>query len=80
MDDNTPETIVNNVVAILEEHNKLFQSHRQAFEQIFEDITKIKERLDKLDSSDSLDSSDAKFLTDMTTRLKAILTRLQEKD
>jgi hypothetical protein len=80
MDDDAPETILNDVVAILEEHSKILQNHRQAFEQLFEDTRKIKERLDKLELTDSLDSSDAEFLMNMTTRLKAISTSLQKKD
>jgi DNA repair ATPase RecN len=80
MGDDAPETLLTQVTEILEEHSKILQNYRQAFEQIFEDTKKIKERLDKLESTDSLDSDDAKFLRDMTTRLKAISSRLQEKD
>ena len=75
----TPETILSNVVAVLEEHNKIFLLHRRELEQIFRDNAEIKQRLDKLESAGSRDSNDAEFLKDATARLKAISTILDKK-
>ena len=78
-DDDAPETILSDVVAVLEEHTRIFQLYRQEVEQLFRDTAEIKQRLDKLESADSLDSNDAKFLKDITARLKAISTTLDKK-
>jgi hypothetical protein len=78
MDNDAPETILSNVVAILEEHNKIFQLHCRELEQLFRDNAEMKQRLDKLESAGSIDS-DEKFLKDMTARLKAISTTLDKK-
>jgi hypothetical protein len=75
----TPETILTNVVAVLEEHTRILQQQQQALEQLFGETAEIKQRLDKLESADSLDSDDAKFLKDVTVRLKAISTTIKEK-
>lgn len=79
MTDDTPETILTNVVAVLEENIKILQHHRSALEQLFRETAEIKQRLDKLESSDSLDSNDTDFLKDMTVRLKAISKTIEEK-
>jgi hypothetical protein len=83
MNDDAPETILSNVVAVLEEHAKILQNHRQAFEQLLGEIGEIKQRLDKLESGNSLDSSDTKFLKDVVARLqnisKVVPTTLVEK-
>ena len=72
MNNDAPETILSNVVAVLEEHTKILQNHRQTFEQIFGELGQINQRLDKLESADSLDSSDTKFLKHVVARLEAI--------
>jgi hypothetical protein len=79
MIDDAPETILTNVVAVLEEHNRIFQQHRQTLEQLVGDTAEIKQRLDKLESSDSLNPNDAKFLKDITGRLKSISATINEK-
>jgi hypothetical protein len=79
-DDVAPETILSNVVAVLEEHTKILQDNRQALEQLFKETAAIKQRLDKLESADSLDSNDAKFLKDVAGRLKAISTTIEKKN
>jgi len=79
MTDDTPETILTNVVAVLEENIKILQHHRSALEQLSRETAEIKQRLDKLESTDSLNSDDAKFLKDITVRLKAISTTINEK-
>ena len=79
MNDDAPETILSNVVVVLEEHSKILLSNRQALEQLFAETAKIKQRLDKLESADSINSDDAKFLKDMTERLKAISATLEKK-
>ena len=76
MDNDTPETILNNITAILEEHTTILQSHRQNFEHLLKEVGHIKRRLEKIEAADSLDSSDAKFIADTTARLKAISATL----
>jgi len=77
--DDTPETILTNVVAVLEEHTKILQHQRQALEQLLRETAEIKQRLDNLESADSLNSDDTKFIKDVAVRLKAISTTLEEK-
>jgi len=79
MNDDTPETILNNMVVVLEEHSKILLNNRQIFEQIFAETAKIKQRLDKLESAGSIGSDDAKFLKDVTERLKAISATLEKR-
>jgi DNA repair ATPase RecN len=78
MDNDAPETILTNVVALLEEYNKIFKLHRRDLERLFRDNAEIKQRLDKLESGDSLDTNDAKFLKEMYARLEAISTTLDQ--
>jgi len=79
MNDDTPETILNHIAAILEEHNTILKSHRQNFEHLIKEVGQIKRRLEKLEAGDSLDSDDAKFIADTTKRLKAISATLDAK-
>jgi uncharacterized protein YdcH (DUF465 family) len=79
MTDDTPETTLTKVVAILEENIKILQHHRLEFKQLFKETAEIKQRLDKLESSDSLDSTDTESLKSMTVRLKDISTIIDEK-
>jgi membrane-associated HD superfamily phosphohydrolase len=72
MNDDAPETVLTNVVDVLEEHTKILQNYRQLFEQLFREIREIKPRLEKLESADSLDSSDTQFLKHVVVRLQAI--------
>ena len=74
-----PETILTNVVAVLEEHTKVLLYHRQVFEQLFTETAELKRRLDELQSADSLDSSDVNFIADVSARLKAISNTLEQK-
>jgi hypothetical protein len=75
----TPETILTNMVAVLEEHTRILQQQQKTLEQLFGETAKIKQRLDKLESADSLDSNDAKFVNDVTARLKAISATIKKK-
>ena len=79
MEDDTPETILNNIVAVLEEHNTIFLSHRENFEHLLKEIGHLKKRVEKLETDDSLESTDAKFVADVNSRLKAISDTLQTK-
>lgn len=80
MNQDTPETILLNMVAVLEEHTKILQNYRQYFERLSVEITEVNRKLDELQSADgSIDSSDAKFIMDVSTRLKAISTSLKER-
>ena len=79
MDDNTPETLLNTITAILEEHTTILTSHRQNFDHLVKEVGHIKRRLEKIETADSLDSSDAKFVADTTARLKAISATLDAK-
>jgi hypothetical protein len=79
MENDAPETILTNVVAVLEEHTKILLYHRHMFEQLFTEIAELNRRLDQSQSADSLDSSDVKFIADMSARLKAISNTLEQK-
>jgi hypothetical protein len=76
MENDTPETILNKITAILEEHNTILQSHRENFDHLVKEVGQIRRRVEKLEAADSLSSTDAKFIADTTARLKAISTSL----
>jgi len=75
----TNEVLFANVAAIQEQHNRIFQHHRQELEQLFREIAEIKQRLDKLESANSLGDADAKFINHINARLEAISTTLKAK-
>jgi hypothetical protein len=79
MNDDTAETILNQIAAILEEHTTVLKSHRENFEHLIKEVGQIKRRLEKLEAADSLDSTDVKFIADTTARLKAISATLDAK-
>jgi DhnA family fructose-bisphosphate aldolase class Ia len=79
MNDVTLETLLNDIPAILEEHNNVLLSHRTALDHVLREIAKLKEVLTKLKSNDSLDSTDANFITYMTARLESISQTNKEK-
>jgi len=77
--DESIEKILDDVAAVLEEHNKILLSHRQMFEQLFKQTAALNQKVDQLKSADSLGSSDVKFVADMIARLKAISDALEQK-
>jgi hypothetical protein len=79
MNDVTIETLLNDIAAILEEHNNVLLSHRKALDHVLRETAKIKEALTKLKSGDPLDSTDANFIKDMTLRLESISRTIKEK-
>jgi hypothetical protein len=80
MDDETVDSLLSKVAAILEEHVIILASHRQYIEQLFKEISQIKIRLEKLETSASDKSDDTISVTEMTARLKAISDSLRTKD
>ncbi len=78
--DDTPETILVNLVATLEKHNELFQSHKQALENIHRQVKGLRERVEKLEASNNIDSTDARFIVDINARLKSLQTTIDSKD
>ena len=80
MSEYTPETISNKIVSILEEHTRIIQSYEQRFERLFLEVARIKERVQKVEAGGSFNSNDAKFVADVSARLKAILDTLHERD
>lgn len=86
MSEDTPETILNKIVAVLEEHTMILdkhttilQSHRQNFEHLGREFARVNEEVRKLQAGASPNSNDAKFVAEMNERLKVILNMLQEK-
>lgn len=78
--DDSPETILSNVVAVLEEHNKIFLQHRQVLEKLSKEVAEINQKLKSMEqSANSIDPSDAKFLADITARLKNVSRAVDEK-
>jgi hypothetical protein len=77
--DESIEKILDDVAALLEEHSKILLSHRQMFEQLFKQTAALNRKIDQLKSADSLNSSNAKFIADMTARLKTISDALEQK-
>jgi hypothetical protein len=77
--DNTPETILNNIVTVLEELAKNFSSYQQALVNFQKEVGELKKRVGTLEAENTIDSSDAKFMVDMVARLKAIPKELDKK-
>jgi len=80
MSENTLETILNKIFSILEEHTRIIQSYEQHSERLFLEVARIKERVQKLEAGGSVNSNDAKFVADVSARLKAISDTLHERD
>jgi len=79
MSDETPETILNTVAAIMEKHNEILQSHRQAWEDIYRDLAELTKRVEKLEADGTLDQRDTELIMDTFTRLKAISITIDKK-
>jgi hypothetical protein len=79
MEDDTSVTIINNIVATLEEHNKILVNHRDAFQDVYGQLTNLKEELREIKKLNSLNSSDAQFIADIIARLTAITNTVKQK-
>ncbi len=67
-----PETILNNIVTVLEGYAKNFLSYRQGLINLQKEVEELKGRIGTLEAETTIDSSDAKLMVDMVARLKAI--------
>jgi len=84
--DESVDSILNTVVAIMEVHNQLIEQHRHYIERLFAElerslaeIAEIKKRIpDQLKPPDALNSTDAEFLAHITARLKAISSTIDK--
>jgi len=79
MDEDMPVTFLSQIVEVLEEHTRVLQAYRQAFEDIYRQLAELTKSVEKLKTDDSLNSSDSKFLLDITERMKAIITTFEAK-
>ena len=85
--DESVDTILDTVGALIQVQNQLIQQHRRAIERLFAEIERlfaeraeIKKRIpDKLKPPDALDSTDVEFVANITARLKAILSTLNQE-
>jgi predicted nucleic acid-binding Zn-ribbon protein len=80
VDNETVDSLLNKMAAVLEEHTVIAVNHRQNLEHLSKEVAQLKTRLEKLEARDSDKSDDAKFIAEMTARLKAILDSLRAKD
>jgi len=77
--DESVDSILNAVVAIMEVQNQLIEQHRHYIERLFAEIAEIKKRIpDQLNPPDALSSTDAEFLAHITARLKAISSTIDK--
>jgi len=80
VDSETVDNLLDKMAAVLEEHTLILVSHRQNLEHLSKEVARVKRRVEKLETSDSNKSDDAKFIAEMTARLKAISDSLRAKD
>lgn len=80
MDSETVDNLLNQIAAVLEQHTVIAVNHRQTIENISREVAQLKTRVEKLEASGSIESDDAKFLKEVTARLKAISDKIRAKD
>jgi cell division septum initiation protein DivIVA len=80
VDSETVDNLLNQIAAVLEQHTVIAVNHRQTIENISREVAQLKTRVEKLEASGSIESDDAKFLKEVTARLKAISDKIRAKD
>jgi predicted nuclease with TOPRIM domain len=78
-DDDVTTTILTQIADTLEEHNKIFVAHRKHLERLLGEVAELNHKVKELEAANSLDSSDAKFLANVSARLKNISRTLEDK-
>jgi len=74
--DNAATTVLSLITNAIEEHNKTLVNHQRHLERLSREVAIISNRLKDFEIAGSSNSNDAKFLADVSERLKAISTTL----
>jgi predicted nuclease with TOPRIM domain len=79
-DDDVTTTILTQIADTLEEHNKIFVAHRKHLERLLGEVAELNHKVKELEAANYLlNSSDAKFLANVSARLKNISRTLEDK-
>jgi uncharacterized coiled-coil protein SlyX len=81
MNDETDETttILTQIADTLEEHNKIIAAHQKHLERLSGEVSELKNKAKEVEAANLLNSTDAKFLANVSARLKAISSTIKDK-
>ena len=74
--DDAATTVLTQITDALEVHSKSLVNHQRHLERLSREVAIISNRLKDFEIAGSSNSNDAKFLADVSERLKAISTTL----